>query len=179
MDEALLDVTSRVRAIAEAPQALEDDGEGDPARALAERIRRDVRAATRCEGEQDQPEFGPTRLMSYQSPSAYRPTSCLQELPRARPSPPTRSTYVRSTHQHCSPISMWATFLALAGQLVKKLQRNLARRDAASCYNFPADACNQHWAKRPAATCTTLSAALTVDKSSRTRSARACLPRST
>lgn len=57
MDEALLDVTSRVRAIAEAPQALEDGEEGDPARALAERIRRDVRAATRCEGEQDPPVF--------------------------------------------------------------------------------------------------------------------------
>lgn len=58
VDEALIDATSRVQALASAPMeftADENGGEGerekDWAKLLAEKIRDDVRKATKCEGE--------------------------------------------------------------------------------------------------------------------------------
>jgi DNA repair protein REV1 len=60
VDEALIDVTSRVNALAQAPLEFGGVEEGmtqaahpaeDPVRLLAEKIRDDMRKATGCEGK--------------------------------------------------------------------------------------------------------------------------------
>ncbi len=66
VDEALIDATSRVQALASAPiefnaelcEAGQVDREKDWVKVLAEKIRDDVRKATNCEGELTIPDEG-------------------------------------------------------------------------------------------------------------------------
>lgn len=174
VDEALLDVSSRVRAIADSPPALEDGEEVDPARALAERIRRDVRAATRCEGEMRRHfSFLGAELSACQSQLASRPTSCLPKSPLARPSQQTRSTCAQARLHRYSPILTSAIYLVLAGRLAKRSKPNSVRRNAASCFNSLADAYKRRWAKRREVVSLTLFAGSTRGRSSQIKSGRA------